>query len=145
MATYLPAFSAGCRNMDLLFLKVLDSTNICLVWSWIRHLLFFSTLKNWILYLLNFVLCFIKVSIHITLKHVHVYSMFSSQNFSLHLPKKLFESQKKLMMGFETKRQQEVNKKWLNGIAHLLEEFQEQVHLRYREWALFECHSGSEH
>lgn len=44
--------------------------------------------------------------IHITLKHV--YSMFSSQNFSLHLPKKLFESQKKLMMGFETKRQQEV-------------------------------------
>lgn len=25
--------------------------------------------------------------------------------------KKLFESQKKLMMGFETKRQQEVNKK----------------------------------
>lgn len=34
--------------------------------------------------------------------------MFSSQNFSLHLQKKLFESQKKLMMGFETKSEQEV-------------------------------------
>lgn len=71
MATYLPAFSAGCRNIDLLFLKVLDSINICLVWSWIRHLLFFSTLKNKFLYLFNFVLCFILVTIHIAPKHVY--------------------------------------------------------------------------